>query len=132
MAENIDVPGGFHSEYDAYHNGEKVARVQISVPGEHNILNSLMAFVAAYESGAKVDKILEGLKAFGGAARRFERLGTYCGVTFADDYAHHPAEIKVTLEAAKRWDLSMYGLFISRLPTREQVFSLMILQRFYR
>ncbi len=102
VAENIDVPGGFHSEYDAYHNGEKVARVQISVPGEHNILNSLMAFVAAYESGAKVDKILEGLKAFGGAARRFERLGTYCGVTFADDYAHHPAEIKVTLEAAKK------------------------------
>lgn len=102
VAKNVCVPGGFHSEYDAYHNGEKVARVVLSVPGEHNILNSLLAFVASYESGADVDKILEGLKAFGGASRRFEKLGTYCGVTFADDYAHHPAEIKVTLEAAKK------------------------------
>lgn len=102
VAKNIDVPGGFHSEYDVYHKNEKIARVVLSVPGEHNILNSLSAFVACYESGADVDKILEGLKQFGGAARRFERLGTYCGVTFADDYAHHPAEIKVTLEAAKK------------------------------
>ena len=101
VAKNISVPGGFHSEYDAYHHGDFVARVVLSVPGEHNILNSLCAFAAAYESGAEVDKILEGLKNFGGASRRFELLGKYCGVTFADDYAHHPAEIKVTLEAAK-------------------------------
>lgn len=102
IAKNVNVPGGFHSEYDAYHNGEFVARVALSVPGEHNILNSLCAFAASYESGAQVEKILEGLKHFGGAARRFELLGKYCGVTFADDYAHHPAEIKVTLEAAKK------------------------------
>ncbi len=57
---------------------------------------------AAYESGADMESICRGLKAFGGAARRFELLGTYCGVTFADDYAHHPAEIKVTLEAAMK------------------------------
>ncbi len=102
VAKNVNVPGGFHSEYDAYHNGEFVAKVELSVPGEHNILNSLCAFAASYESGAQVEKILEGLKHFGGAARRFELLGKYCGVTFADDYAHHPAEIKVTLEAAKK------------------------------
>ncbi|MGN0528866.1 MAG: UDP-N-acetylmuramate--L-alanine ligase [Eubacterium sp.] len=101
-AENISVPGGFHSEYDVYHNGEFVAHVELSVPGEHNILNSLCAFVASYESGADVDSICKGLKAFGGASRRFELLGTYCGVTFADDYAHHPAELKVTLEAAMK------------------------------
>ena len=102
VAKNISVPGGFHSEYDAYHNGEFVAHVVLSVPGEHNILNSLCAFVAAYESGAGIEDIVRGLKDFGGAARRFELLGKYCGVTFADDYAHHPAEIKVTLEAAKK------------------------------
>ena len=100
-AENVLIPGGFHIEYDAYHNGEFVARVELSVPGEHNVINSLCAFAAAYESGADVKSILKGLKSFGGAARRFELLGTYCGVTFADDYAHHPAEIRVTLEAAK-------------------------------
>ena len=101
-AKNISVPGGFHSEYDVYHNGEFVTRVQLSVPGEHNILNSLCAFAAAYESGADIESICRGLKAFGGAARRFELLGKYNGITFADDYAHHPAEIKVTLEAAKK------------------------------
>lgn len=102
VAENVSVPGGFHSEYDAYHNGEFVAHVDLSVPGEHNILNSLCAFVASYESGADVEHIKAGLKHFGGAARRFELLGKYNGVTFADDYAHHPKEIKVTLEAAKK------------------------------
>ena len=102
VAKNVSVPGGFHSEYDAYHNGEFVAHVELSVPGEHNILNSLCAFVASYESGADVENIKAGLKHFGGAARRFELLGKYNGVTFADDYAHHPKEINVTLEAAKK------------------------------
>lgn len=102
VAKNIDVPGGFHSSYDIYHNDEFVCKVELSVPGEHNVLNSLCAFVCAIESGADVDSILKGLKEFGGASRRFELLGTYNGITFADDYAHHPAEIKVTLEAAKK------------------------------
>lgn len=102
VAKNIDVPGGFKSSYDAYHNGEFVTKVELSVPGEHNIINSLCAFVAAYESGADVEKICEGLKHFGGASRRFELLGTYKGITFADDYAHHPTELKVTLEAAMK------------------------------
>lgn len=102
VAKNVKVPGGFHSSYDVYHNGEFVTGVELSVPGEHNILNSLCAFAAAYESGADVESICRGLKNFGGAARRFELLGKYKGITFADDYAHHPAEIKVTLEAAMK------------------------------
>ena len=102
VAKNVKVPGGFHSSYDVYHNGEFVTEVELSVPGEHNILNSLCAFAAAIESGADVDSICKGLKNFGGASRRFELLGKYKGITFADDYAHHPAEIKVTLEAAMK------------------------------
>lgn len=102
VAKNIAVPGGFHSEYDVYHNGEFVTHIELSVPGEHNVINSLCAFVASYESGADIENICKGLKDFGGASRRFDLLGKYCGVTFADDYAHHPAEIKVTLEAAKK------------------------------
>lgn len=102
VAKNIIVPGGFHSSYDVYHNGKMVTKIEISVPGEHNILNSLCAFVAAYESGADVKSICKGLKDFNGAGRRFELLGTYNGITFADDYAHHPTELKVTLEAAMK------------------------------
>ena len=102
VAKNINIPGGFYSDYEVWHDGEFVTKVELSVPGEHNILNSLCAFVAAYESGADIESICKGLKDFKGASRRFELLGTYKGVTFADDYAHHPAEIKVTLEAAKK------------------------------
>ncbi len=101
-AKNIDVPGGFRSEYDVYHNGEFISHVVLSVPGNHNILNSLAAFVAAYMSGANTESICRGLKAFGGAGRRFELRGTYHGITLVDDYAHHPAEIKVTLDAAMK------------------------------
>ena len=102
VAENINVPGGFCSSYDAYRNGEFIAKIELSVPGEHNIINSLCAVAAAVESGADIDAVCRGLKNFRGAARRFELLGTYKGITFADDYAHHPAEIRVTLEAAKK------------------------------
>lgn len=101
-ARNINVPGGFHSEYDAYHNGEFEAHIEISVPGEHNILNSLAAFVACKLSGADTEKICKGLKEFNGAGRRFELKGVYKGITIADDYAHHPKEIEVTLKAAMK------------------------------
>lgn len=101
-AKNIDVPGGFRSEYDVYHNGEFITHVILSVPGSHNILNSLAAFAAAYISGADTESICRGLKSFRGAGRRFELMGTYKGITIVDDYAHHPAEIKVTLDAAMK------------------------------
>lgn len=102
VAKNINVPGGFHSEYDIYHNGEFVSHIELSVPGEHNILNSLAAFVASYLSGAETNKICKGLKEFKGAGRRFELKGTYKGITIVDDYAHHPKEIEVTLNAAMK------------------------------
>lgn len=102
QAKNINVPGGFHSEFDVYHDGKYLCRAEISVPGEHNVLNALAAFAASYESGADAESICRGLKAFKGASRRFELTGTYCGITFADDYAHHPTELKATLEAAMK------------------------------
>lgn len=102
VAKNINVPGGFHSEYDVYHNGKFVVHAELSVPGEHNILNSLAAFAASYMSGADTESICRGLKAFKGAGRRFELKGIHKGITIADDYAHHPKEIEVTLNAAMK------------------------------
>ncbi len=102
IAKNIYVPGGFHIEYDVYHFDEFVAHIYLTVPGEHNVLNSLAAFVACFLSGAEVGKICEGLKEFGGAGRRFERKGVFKGITVVDDYAHHPKEIEVTLNAAMK------------------------------
>ena len=119
QAKNVYVPGGFHIEYDAYHNDMLVAHVVLPLPGEHNVLNSLCAFVAAYESGAPVDKICAALAHFGGAGRRFELLGTYCGVTFADDYAHHPTEIHATISTAKKYPHhELWVVFQSHTYTR--------------
>lgn len=78
-----------------------LSRFRLSVPGRHNVHNAAAAAAAAYELGADADAIQKGMDTFRGAGRRFELLGCYNGITFADDYAHHPAELEVTLEAAK-------------------------------
>lgn len=77
---------------------------EINVPGRHNVLNALAAAAAARNAGVAYDAIAAGLKKFGGAVRRFQKLGEVRGVTVVDDYAHHPAEIAMTLRAAKTLD----------------------------
>jgi len=81
--------------------GKKLGELQLSLPGEHNLLNSLAAFVAATAVGAAEDKLIIGLKSFTGTRRRFELKGEVGGVKVIDDYGHHPTELTVTLIAAK-------------------------------
>ena len=88
------------TSYKLYYKGEFVTEVHLIVPGRHNVLNSMGAFAAAHEMGIATDKILASLKKFGGAKRRFETKGKVNGVWVVDDYAHHPTEIKATLDAA--------------------------------
>jgi UDP-N-acetylmuramate--alanine ligase len=75
--------------------------LRLAVPGRHMALNALAAAVAAVEVGADVDSVLDGLAGFEGARRRFEAVGTAAGVRVFDDYAHHPTEVKVNLEALR-------------------------------
>jgi len=103
-AENIDFYRGAFPAFDVMYKGEKKGRVQLGVPGKHNVLNALAAIAAAYNAGADMEKAFEALSQFKGAGRRFEILAEINGITIADDYAHHPAELKVTLEAAKKMD----------------------------
>ena len=100
QAKNVSFSDSYGA-YDCYHNGEFFARITLGVPGEHNVLNSLTAVVAAVLCGATPEQIADGIADFHGAGRRFEFLGTFAGVTVADDYAHHPTEITATLTAAK-------------------------------
>ena len=81
--------------------GKKLGELQLSLPGEHNLLNSLAAFAAATAVGAAEDKLIIGLKSFTGTRRRFELKGEVGGVKVIDDYGHHPTELTVTLIAAK-------------------------------
>lgn len=90
------------TSYELYYQGQFVTRVELIVPGRHNVLNSLGAFAAAREMGIEDAVILAALKKFGGAKRRFETKGKVGGIWVVDDYAHHPTEISVTLQAARQ------------------------------
>ena len=100
--ENIEEVAGACNSFDVVYKGETLGRITLRVPGTHNILNALAAVACAIYSGAEFKDCVKGLETFGGAGRRFEHLGTYKGIDFIDDYAHHPAELKVTLDAAMK------------------------------
>ena len=78
----------------------------MNVPGEHNILNTVAACVAAIEVKTPINKIEKSVPNFRGAGRRFEVLGKVNGFTVVDDYAHHPKELEVTLKTAKSLDFN--------------------------
>ena len=99
-AENI-TSGKFGFCFDVMYRGEKLTRLNMHIPGKHNIYNGLAGFAACYSEGIAPDDIAKAVESFTGAGRRFEFLGEYNGFTLADDYAHHPTEIKATLTAAK-------------------------------
>jgi len=103
-AKNIIPLGGTRQSYELYRKGKKLAAITLNVAGMHNVLDSLAAAAAAVEAGADPEKIAASLAEFNGAGRRFELLGEVNGITVVDDYAHHPAELRVTLEAAKKLD----------------------------
>ncbi len=99
-AENV-TSGKFGFCFDVMYRGEKLTRLNMHIPGKHNIYNGLAGFAACYSEGIAPDDIAKAVESFTGAGRRFEFLGEYNGFTLADDYAHHPTEIKATLTAAK-------------------------------
>ena len=79
--------------------------VTLAVPGAHNALNAAAALTAIELAGADVAAAAEALTSFEGAGRRFERLGTTAsGALVVDDYAHHPTEVRATIEAARTLD----------------------------
>ncbi len=84
-------------------NGAKIGTLELSVPGEHNVLNAAAVLAVGLELGLPASALLDGLIKFHGAGRRFELKGTVGGIRVIDDYGHHPTEIKVTLDAAKRY-----------------------------
>jgi UDP-N-acetylmuramate--alanine ligase len=92
--------GGTTFEVEFDH--KDLGTVVLSLPGEHNVLYALAALavgIGAY--GLKVSQMAAGLATLEGAERRFQRLGAMQGVEIVDDYAHHPTEIRATLDAAR-------------------------------
>ena len=82
---------------------EDLGRIELSIPGMHNVSNSLSVIALAKELGLSMETIARGLHKFTGTNRRFEKKGERNGVTIIDDYAHHPQEITATLNTAQNY-----------------------------
>ena len=110
----------YHKNEDGKEGGEKLLHVQLAIPGEHNLLNALVATACAHVLGISMDTVKSTLEAYTGTQRRFDVLGeTADGVRIIDDYAHHPTEIKATLKAAKNIDHNdMWCVFQPHTYTR--------------
>ncbi len=87
--------------FDVSHRGTNVGQIRLRVPGRHNVLNALATIALCHRIGLNFDQIQAGLAEFRGIRRRFELLGTPNGITWIDDFAHHPTEVRATLETAR-------------------------------
>ncbi len=88
-----------HSSFDVYCGGSFYTHIDLRVLGTHNCMDALAAIAAAWVLGVEPEAVTRGLMSFTGAARRMEFKGVYHGADIYDDYAHHPGELKATLDA---------------------------------
>jgi len=100
VASNITVADGSIS-FDVTCRGLALGRVRLNMIGRHNVLNALAALAVAEEVGVPFATAAAALSSFQGVGRRFEIKGHIGDILVADDYGHHPAEIRATLEAAR-------------------------------
>lgn len=110
-----------HADFDSFCLGSFL----LSVPGAHNLQNALLALGAAYAVyGGFPEGMFQGIGAFTGTGRRFERLGEIGDIAIVDDYAHHPTEIRATLQAARQAfpQRRIVAIFQPHLPSRTRDF----------
>lgn len=88
--------------FNVVHRGQDLGKLTVGTPGKHNVENALAAITIGLESGVPFPAIVRALGEFSGVYRRFEIKGQAGGVMVVDDYAHHPTEVKSTLDAVRR------------------------------
>lgn len=93
---------GMETHFHVYRRGEPLGGFRLRMPGAHNVLNCLAAIAIADELGVPRQVTKDALRTFDGVGRRFSVVGDVAGVKLIDDYGHHPAEIRATLDAARR------------------------------
>lgn len=97
---SMPVVGRFDTTCTAWFRGQELGSLTVGLPGHHNALNAAGAAALALDLGVSFESVQQGLAAFTGVARRFERRGSAAGVTFVDDYAHLPAEVEAAIGTA--------------------------------
>lgn len=100
MAVNIEYTQ-YGSSFDLQKNDKIIGRINLIIPGKHNIYNALAVSAALLESGIEFSLIQPYFEHFSGMGRRFQFVTEFNGIKIIDDYAHHPSEIKTTLESAR-------------------------------
>ena len=100
------------TSFTVHYRGEKLGRLNIRMPGRHNVLNALAAVAVGMELDMPFAAVAEGFQDFGGVGRRFQIKGEAQEIMVVDDYGHHPVEIKATLAAAKSgWSRRVVAVF---------------------
>ncbi len=102
-AENIVYDEFVRPAFDVIEKGVKIGRVQLGVPGEHNVMNALAAIAAARAYDIEMDVIKGALLRYHGTQRRFDIRGHVNGFTVMDDYAHHPQEVDAVLKTLVKY-----------------------------
>ncbi|MFF2480558.1 UDP-N-acetylmuramate--L-alanine ligase [Paenibacillus sp. NPDC058071] len=116
-AENIEL-GDRKVSFVMSHQGLPLGKVQLSVPGRHNVYNAMATIITCLEAGLQFEDIVVAIHEFRGAKRRFQVLGEVDDILVIDDYAHHPTEIEVTISAAKATGKRIVAVFQPQRYTR--------------
>lgn len=88
--------------FEIEHDSKVIDSIELSLHGQHNVYNALSVYVAIKTAGVDVKSLLEHFKTFSGMGRRYQFVSEFDGIKIYDDYAHHPSEIKTTLESVKK------------------------------
>jgi len=95
---------GYNPSMDILYDNKPFCQITLQIPGAHNLTNALAAAASAIAIGIPKNAIEQGLNSYSGVGRRFEYKGIFNGADVYDDYAHHPNELKVLLDAVQSLD----------------------------
>ena len=110
---------GFETSFRCVYRGKILGRIEMAIPGRHNVLNGLAAVLVGLNMGLDFNQIALALKGFKGAKRRFQLRGDASGVMLIEDYAHHPTEIRAVLKTCRNWpDRRVVAIFQPHRYTR--------------
>lgn len=131
QAEEIEFDG-LSTTFNVLHQRKEIGRLNLRMPGLHNVYNALATVATAFELDIPFQVIHETLKNFSGVQRRFQIKGEKKGIMVVDDYGHHPVEIMATLRAAKTgWKRRVIAVFQPHRYTRTQALFQDFLAAFY-
>ncbi|MFC4776456.1 UDP-N-acetylmuramate--L-alanine ligase [Paenibacillus sp. GCM10023252] len=110
--------GDRKASFQMTYKGNLLGRVELSVPGKHNVYNAMATIITCLEAGLSFDAVAQAIQQFRGAKRRFQVLGEVNDILVIDDYAHHPTEIEATISAAKSTGKRIVAVFQPQRYTR--------------